>query len=89
MNKKYWAILILAGVALSLAAVPRNLVVVEVATRTSCPACYAAAVACNALLSNGHPVAIIKNHTGGPIRERLFLGPKRFLHLPRHAHRLV
>ena len=66
MNKKYWAILILAGVALCLAAVPRNLVVVEVATRTSCPACYAAAVACNALLSNGHPVAIIKNHTGDP-----------------------
>jgi hypothetical protein len=54
--------LILTGLILTLGAVPRNLVVVEVATGTWCQYCPGAAMGCHDLLQNGHPVAIIKNH---------------------------
>jgi len=47
-----------------LSAVPRNLVIVEVATGTWCTYCPGAAMACHDLLTNGNPVAIIKNHNG-------------------------
>ncbi len=52
------------GLLSGLAALPRELVVVEVVTGTWCQYCPGAAMACHDLLANGHPVAVIKNHTG-------------------------
>ncbi|MBW6513272.1 MAG: Omp28-related outer membrane protein [Candidatus Syntrophosphaera sp.] len=48
----------------ALSGLPRNLVVVEVATGTWCQYCPGAAMGCHDLLTNGHPVAIVKNHNG-------------------------
>lgn len=63
--KKYLFLLIaLFGLLAVLPAVPRNLVVVEVATGTWCQFCPGAAMGCHDLLTNGHAVAIVKNHNG-------------------------
>ncbi len=64
MKKTLLIILSLLGLLAMLPAVPRNLVVVEVATGTWCQYCPGAAMGCHDLLVNGHPVAIIKNHDG-------------------------
>lgn len=55
---------LLLGLVFSLSAVPRNLVVVEIATGTWCGYCPGAAMGAHDLLANGHAVAIIKNHNG-------------------------
>lgn len=47
-----------------LSAVPRELVVVEIATGTWCGYCPGAAMGAHDLLHNGHAVAIVKNHNG-------------------------
>lgn len=62
MKKLLITMLALMGLIMSLSALPRNLVVVEVATGTWCGYCPGAAMGCHDLLDNGHPVAIIKNH---------------------------
>jgi len=58
------SILLLLGLIVTLSALPRNLVVVEVGTGTWCGYCPGAAMGCHDLLTNNHPVAIIKNHNG-------------------------
>lgn len=60
--RKLASLVLLIGLVFTLNAVPRNLVVVEVATGTWCGYCPGAAMGCHDLLTNGHPVAIIKNH---------------------------
>lgn len=62
--KNLISLLLLLGLMATLSAVPRNLVVVEVGTGTWCGYCPGAAMGCHDLLTNGHPVAIIKNHNG-------------------------
>lgn len=64
MKKTLLTFLMLAGLMAMLVAVPRTLVVVEVGTGTWCGYCPGAAMGCHDLLTNGHPVAIIKNHNG-------------------------
>lgn len=62
MKQLSMLVLVLLTAMASLAALPRNLVVVEVATGTWCTYCPGAAMACHDLLQNGDPVAIVKNH---------------------------
>lgn len=64
MKKTLLIIFTLLALTGSVLAVPRNLVVVEVATGTWCVYCPGAAMGCHDLLQNGHQVAIVKNHTG-------------------------
>lgn len=64
MKKSFLVILALLGLFAALTAVPRELVVVEVATGTWCGYCPGAAMGCHDLLENGHAVAVIKNHNG-------------------------
>lgn len=64
MRKTTLLFLALLGLLPALCALPRELVVVEVVTGTWCQYCPGAAMACHDLLQNGHPVAVIKNHTG-------------------------
>ena len=60
--KRFLSIFLIMWAGIFLYAVPRNLVVVEVATGTWCQYCPGAAMGCHDLLNNDHPVAIIKNH---------------------------
>ena len=62
MKKSLIVLLTLLGLLSTVLAVPRNLVVVEVATGTWCGYCPGAAMGCHDLLQNGHAVAIVKNH---------------------------
>ena len=62
MKKSLFVLLTLLCLLSTVLAVPRNLVVVEVATGTWCGYCPGAAMGCHDLLQNGHAVAIIKNH---------------------------
>lgn len=55
-------ILLLVALTISLIAVPRNKVVVEIGTGTWCQYCPGAALGADDLTSNGLPVAIIENH---------------------------
>ncbi|MFO8144207.1 MAG: Omp28-related outer membrane protein [Candidatus Syntrophosphaera sp.] len=64
MKKSLMLIVLLLGLLAAINAVPRNLVVVEVATGTWCGYCPGAAMGCHDLLDNGHAVAIVKNHNG-------------------------
>ncbi|MDD4223602.1 MAG: FlgD immunoglobulin-like domain containing protein [Candidatus Cloacimonetes bacterium] len=64
MKRTLLLIIALLGLLAVLPAVPRNLVVVEVATGTWCQYCPGAAMGCHDLLLNDHPVAIVKNHNG-------------------------
>lgn len=64
MHKSMIMILALVALLSFLSAVPRELVVVEIATGTWCGYCPGAAMGAHDLLQNGHPVAIIKNHNG-------------------------
>ncbi len=64
MNKTLLVIMTLLALLTFLSAVPRNLVIVEVATGTWCQFCPGAAMGCHDLLTNGHAVAIVKNHNG-------------------------
>ena len=64
MKKTFLILLTLFSVISAVVAVPRNLVVVEVATGTWCQYCPGAAMGCHDLLQNGHAVAIVKNHNG-------------------------
>lgn len=63
MKNAVLSILLLSFIVM-LSAVPRNLVVVEVATGTWCGYCPGAAMGCHDLIENGHAVAVIKNHNG-------------------------
>lgn len=62
--KKHVLVLLLIVAAAILSALPRELVVVEIATGTWCGYCPGAAMGAHDLLTNGHPVAIVKNHNG-------------------------
>lgn len=64
MQRTTLLILALLALVSSVIALPRELVVVEVGTGTWCQYCPGAAMGCHDLLTNGHPVAIIKNHNG-------------------------
>ncbi|MDD4310040.1 MAG: FlgD immunoglobulin-like domain containing protein [Candidatus Cloacimonetes bacterium] len=64
MKKSLLIFLLLIGLLSALSAVPRELVVVEIGTGTWCGYCPGAAMGAHDLLSNGHPVAIVKNHNG-------------------------
>ncbi len=64
MKQIYVLLLILMAALSAVSALPRNMVVVEVATGTWCQYCPGAAMACHDLLQNGDPVAIVKNHNG-------------------------
>lgn len=65
----------------NLAAVPRELVVVELFTSTTCNGCPGAAMGVHDLLTNGHPVAVIANHPNDPytspaaVGRYLYYGP--------------
>lgn len=61
MMKRSFLILALSLFA-ALAAVPRQFVVVELFTSTTCTACPGAAYGIDDLVANGHPVAPVKNH---------------------------
>lgn len=62
--KKNVLVLLLIVAAAFLFALPRELVVVEIATGTWCGYCPGAAMGAHDLVANGHAVAIIKNHNG-------------------------
>jgi hypothetical protein len=64
MKKSLFILVLLIGVLSVLSAVPRELVVVEIATGTWCGYCPGAAMGAHDLLQNGHAVAIVKNHNG-------------------------
>ncbi len=64
MKKSLLIFLLLMGILSALLAVPRELVVVEIATGTWCGYCPGAAMGAHDLLQNGHAVAIVKNHNG-------------------------
>jgi len=64
MKKSLLVFLLLMGILSALLAVPRELVVVEIATGTWCGYCPGAAMGAHDLLQNGHAVAIVKNHNG-------------------------
>jgi len=64
MKQIFVLLLILMAALSAVSALPRNMVVVEVATGTWCQYCPGAAMACHDLLQNGDPVAIVKNHNG-------------------------
>ena len=63
MKNKALILLLLAAFTV-LSALPRELVVVEIATGTWCGYCPGAAMGAHDLLNNGHDVAIVKNHNG-------------------------
>ncbi|MEJ2594876.1 MAG: T9SS type A sorting domain-containing protein [bacterium] len=63
--KKLTTILMVLGFAIaSMAQVPRNYVVVEIATGTWCVYCPGAAMGADDLVAYGHSVAIVENHNG-------------------------
>ncbi|NLO44237.1 MAG: Omp28-related outer membrane protein [Candidatus Cloacimonetes bacterium] len=62
--KKSIFLLILVVFITGLFAVPREMVVVEIATGTWCGYCPGAAMGAHDLIANGHAVAVIKNHNG-------------------------
>jgi hypothetical protein len=64
MNNKLKALILLICAFTALSAVPRNLVIVEMATGTWCQYCPGGSMGAHDLLANGHAVAIIKNHGG-------------------------
>lgn len=63
MKQKALILLLFAALTI-LSAVPRELVVVEIATGTWCGYCPGAAMGAHDLIANGHAVAIVKNHNG-------------------------
>ncbi len=66
MKKAMLITLTMLALVAILMALPRNMVVVEIGTGTWCPYCPGAAMGADDLVSNGHPVAVIKNHNGDP-----------------------
>lgn len=62
--RKLSLILLLLATFSFMVAVPREMVIVEIATGTWCGYCPGAAMGAHDLLTNGHNVAIIKNHGG-------------------------
>lgn len=65
MKKTLLVMLFLAsGLFLSAQQIPRDKVVVEIATGTWCTYCPGAAMGADDLVNNGHQVAIIENHNG-------------------------
>lgn len=64
MKTKTLLLMALLFLMSALIAVPRNLVVVEIATGTWCVYCPGAAMGAHDLVANGHAVAIVKNHNG-------------------------
>lgn len=66
MKKTLFILLLIIALTTSLVSVARNKVVVEVGTGTWCQFCPYAAVGVDALIENGHQVAVIENHNGDP-----------------------
>ncbi len=64
MIKKIGILLVIMASALSLSALPRNLVIVEIGTGTWCVYCPGAAMGAHDLETNGHAVGVIKYHSG-------------------------
>ena len=64
--RKLGLILLLIATFSFMVAVPREMVMVEIGTGTWCPYCPGASMAAHDLLTNGHNVAVIKNHNGDP-----------------------
>ncbi|MDD2227792.1 MAG: FlgD immunoglobulin-like domain containing protein [Candidatus Cloacimonetes bacterium] len=62
MKKTLLIIIILLGILSGLNSVPRELVVVEIATGTWCQHCPGASMGAHDLLTNGIAVAVVKNH---------------------------
>lgn len=62
--RKLSLILLLLATFSFMVAVPREMVIVEIGTGTWCPYCPGASLAAHDLLTNGHNVAIVKNHNG-------------------------
>ena len=66
MKKLITLLMVLAFTATLIAQIPRNYVVVEIATGTWCYYCPGAAMGADDLHDNGDPVAIVENHNGDP-----------------------
>jgi hypothetical protein len=66
MKKTLYILLLIAALTMTLSAVPRNKVVVEIGTGTWCQYCPGAAMGADELVENGHQVAIVENHNGDP-----------------------
>ncbi len=64
MMKRILTLTLLLAAFSILMAVPREMVVVEVATGTWCPYCPGASMGTHDLLENGYAVAVIKNQNG-------------------------
>lgn len=62
--RKITLVLLLLATLSFMVAVPREMVIVEIATGTWCGYCPGAAMGAHDLIENGHNVAIIKNHGG-------------------------
>lgn len=65
MKKLILGLLLIATFSF-MVAVPREMVIVELGTGTWCPYCPGASMATHDLLTNGHHVAVVKNHNGDP-----------------------
>ena len=63
MRKLILGLLLLATISI-MVAVPREMVIVEITTGTWCQYCPGAAMGAHDLITNGKPVAVVKNHNG-------------------------
>jgi hypothetical protein len=66
MKKTLLFLLLIVALAMTLSAVPRNKVIIEIGTGTWCQYCPGAAMGADDLVTNGHQVAVIENHNGDP-----------------------
>lgn len=62
--RKLSLILLLFATFSFMLAVPREMVIVEIGTGTWCPYCPGASLGAHDLITNGHHVAVVKNHNG-------------------------
>lgn len=63
MKKHLLLMFLLAAISL-ICAVPREMVVIEIATGTWCPYCPGASMGAHDLIEAGYNVAVVKNHNG-------------------------
>lgn len=61
-----------------LQSLPRNPVLVELFTSTTCTACPGAAMGAHDLITNGHPVAVITHHVNDPFTNLSAIGRRQF-----------
>lgn len=64
MKRTMLIMIVLIGILSGLHSLARELVVVEIGTGTWCQFCPGASMGAHDLLTNGHAVAIVKNHNG-------------------------